>query len=133
VLHSEVARAARAALVDVVESGTAVRARSAFAFPDGSHLDVGGKTGTGDNRIESFGPRLRLEHSEVTSRSATFAFLIGTRHFGVITAYVEGQDAAEFGFTSSLPVQVLKLLAPSLAGLVQELPSVATAPPPRPS
>jgi membrane peptidoglycan carboxypeptidase len=133
VLHPEVARAARAALVDVVQSGTAVRARGSFELPDGAHFEVGGKTGTGDNRIESFGPRLRLERSEVTSRSATFAFLIGTRHFGVITAYVEGADAAEFGFTSSLPVQVLRLLAPSLAGLVTELPSVATAPPPRSS
>jgi hypothetical protein len=67
----------------------------------------------------------------VTSRSATFAFLIGDRHFGVITAYVEGEDAAEFGFTSSLPVHVLKLLAPPLTALIQQPASVATAPRPR--
>jgi len=132
VLRSEVANAVRAALLDVVESGSAVRARGAFALPDGTHLAVGGKTGTGDNRIESFGPGLRLEHSQVTSRSATFAFLIGDRHFGVITAYVEGGDAAEFGFTSSLPVQVLKLLAPSLAGLLQE-PALAAGTDPGPT
>ena len=131
VLSSEVASAVRAALLEVVESGTAVRARGAFALPDGTQLAVGGKTGTGDNRIETFGPGLRLEDSKVTSRSATFAFLIGDRHFGVITAYVEGEGAAEFGFTSSLPVQVLKQLAPSLASLVQEMPAVATGPPPR--
>jgi hypothetical protein len=69
----------------------------------------------------------------VTSRSATFAFLIGDRHFGVITAYVEGEDAAEFGFTSSLPVQVLKELAQPLASTLQQTPPVATGPPPRPS
>ncbi len=133
VLSSEVARAVRAALLEVVESGSAVRARGAFPLPDGTLLAVGGKTGTGDNRIETFGPGLRLEGSKVTSRSATFAFLIGDRHFGVVTAYVEGEGAAEFGFTSSLPVQVLKQLAPSLAGLVQETPAVATTPPPRQS
>ena len=127
VLNREVAQTVRAALIDVVENGTAVRARGAFALPDGSHLDVGGKTGTGDNRIETFGPGLKLERSQVTSRSATFAFLIGDRHFGVITAYVEGQDAAEFGFTSSLPVQVLKLLAPSITTLMQEPADVTTA------
>ena len=131
VLPSEVAQAVRAALLDVVENGTAVRARGAFALADGTRLAIGGKTGTGDNRIETFGPGLKLERSQVTSRSATFAFLIGDRHFGVITAYVEGEDAAEFGFTSSLPVQVLKLLAPTLAALMQEPASVATAPPPR--
>ncbi len=121
----------RSALLDVVESGSAVRARGAFTLPDGTPVAVGGKTGTGDNRIETFGPGVRLESSKVTSRSATFAFLIGDRHFGVITAYVEGEGAAEFGFTSSLPVQVLKQLAPSLAGLLQERREVATAPLPR--
>jgi hypothetical protein len=110
----------------VVENGTAVRARGAFALPDGTSLALGGKTGTGDNRIETFGPGLRLERSQVTSRSATFAFLIGDRHFGVITAYVEGGDAAEFGFTSSLPVQVLKFLAPALVDLMQEHPGDTT-------
>ncbi|HEY8152725.1 MAG TPA: transglycosylase domain-containing protein [Myxococcota bacterium] len=128
VLRSEVANAVRAALVDVVEAGTAVRARGAFALPDGTHLALGGKTGTGDNRIETYSTGLRLERSQVTSRSATFAFLIGDRHFGVITAYVEGEDAAGFGFTSSLPVEVLKRLAPALVGVLQEPVNVATAP-----
>jgi hypothetical protein len=114
-----VAEAARAALLDVVENGTAVRARGALTLPDGTSIAIGGKTGTGDNRFETFGPGMRLETSTVTSRSATFAFLIGDRHFGVITAYVEGEDAGGFGFTSSLPVQVLKELAPALVGLVQ--------------
>jgi membrane peptidoglycan carboxypeptidase len=129
VLHRAVARAVRTALVDVVENGTAVRARGAFALPDGSRLLVGGKTGTGDNRIERFGPGLELTGSQVTSRSATFAFLIGNRHFGVITAYVAGAQAADFGFTSSLPVQVLRQLAPALAELVRPEAQTATAPP----
>jgi hypothetical protein len=127
VLNRDVAETARKALIDVVESGTAVRARGAFVLPDGTKLAVGGKTGTGDNRIETFGPGLKLERSQVTSRSATFAFLIGDRHFGVITAYVEGEQAAGFGFTSSLPVQVLKFLAPALADRMQRTESVAAA------
>ncbi len=131
VLDREVAQTVRAALIDIVENGTAVRVRGAFSLPDGTNLAVGGKTGTGDNRFETFGPGLQLEGSRVTSRSATFAFLIGDRHYGVITAYVEGEDAADFGFTSSLPVQVLKLLAPSLSSLMQEPAQVARALPPR--
>jgi hypothetical protein len=131
VMPREVANAVQAALLDVVENGTAVRARGGIELPDGTRLALGGKTGTGDNRIQSFGRDLSLKSSQVTSRSATFAFLIGDRHFGVVTAYVEGSDAAEFGFTSSLPVQVLKLLAPSLAGVLQDPPRVATALPPR--
>jgi membrane peptidoglycan carboxypeptidase len=133
VLHSEVAEAVRAALLDVVENGTAVRARGALTLPDGTAVAIGGKTGTGDNRFETFGPGMRLESSKVTSRSATFAFLIGDRHFGVITAYVEGEDAAGFGFTSSLPVQVLKELAPALVGVIQHPLELATDPLPRPS
>jgi membrane peptidoglycan carboxypeptidase len=133
VLLSPVAWTVRKALIDVVENGTAVRARGAFRGPDGAGPAIGGKTGTGDNRIERFGRGLVPKSSEVTSRSATFAFLIGDRHFGVVTAYVEGADAADYGFTSSLPVQVLRLLAPSLAGLVEAPAGMATARRPRSS
>jgi hypothetical protein len=52
--------------------------------------------------------------SHVTSRTATFAFFVGERHFGVVTAYVPGPQAAEYDFTSALPTTVLKLLAPRL-------------------
>ena len=48
------------------------------------------------------------------SRTATFVFFIGDRYFGVITAYVPGQTAQNYNFTSALPVQILKNLAPEL-------------------
>jgi hypothetical protein len=50
----------------------------------------------------------------VVSRAATFVFFLGDRFFGVVTAYVTGPEAARYHFTSALPVQVLKGLAPSL-------------------
>jgi hypothetical protein len=37
------------------------------------------------------------------------------RYFGVLTAYVQGENASQYKFTSALPVAALKLLAPSLA------------------
>ena len=48
------------------------------------------------------------------SRAATFVFFLGDRFFGVVTAYVMGAEAARYSFTSALPVQVLKSLAPIL-------------------
>jgi hypothetical protein len=53
----------------------------------------------------------------VVNRSATFVFAIGDRYFGTLTAYVPGAQAAHYDFTSALPVQLLKLLAPSLLPL----------------
>jgi hypothetical protein len=50
----------------------------------------------------------------VVSRAATFVFFLGDRFFGVVTAYVTGPEAARYQFTSALPVQVLKSLAPIL-------------------
>jgi hypothetical protein len=113
-LPSEVAAAARSALIDVVEQGTARRLRGVYQRPDHQPLQVGGKTGTGDHRYESYGARGRLTGSRVVSRAATFVFFLGDRFFGVVTAYVTGPEAARYHFTSALPVQVLKSLAPSL-------------------
>jgi hypothetical protein len=76
---------------------------------------VGGKTGSGDNRFQSYGDNGRLLSSRVTSRTGTFAFFIGDRYFGVLTAYVQGENANQYRFTSALPVAAVKLLAPSLA------------------
>ncbi|MFI3184712.1 MAG: hypothetical protein QX198_01890, partial [Methylococcaceae bacterium] len=45
-------------------------------------------------------------------------FFLGSRHFGVITAYVAGADAAQYHFTSAVPVQVLKSLRPVLEPLL---------------
>lgn len=118
VLAPEVAQTLRNTLFGVVERGTAMRVRYAFKRPDGSFIAVGGKTGTGDNRREVYGTRGRLIKSDVINRTATFVFIIGDRFFGTVTAYVDGQDAAKYEFTSSLPVQVLKAMVPKLMPLV---------------
>jgi membrane peptidoglycan carboxypeptidase len=114
VMKAEVAATLKAALTDVVENGTARRLRGAFALKDKTTLTVGGKTGTGDNRIEVFGAGGQLVRSRSVSRTATFVFFVGDRYFGVITAYVPGQGAQNYNFTSALPVQILKNLAPEL-------------------
>lgn len=55
-----------------------------------------------------------MTSSRPVSRTATFAFFIGDRHFGVITASVSGRRAGNFHFTSVLPVELLNLLAPAI-------------------
>jgi membrane peptidoglycan carboxypeptidase len=114
VMKPEVAAALKDALTEVVENGTARRLRGSFKLKDGSELTVGGKTGTGDNRVEVFGAGGQLVRSRSVSRTATFVFFVGDRYFGVITAYVPGQGAQNYNFTSALPVQILKNLAPDL-------------------
>jgi hypothetical protein len=39
-----------------------------------------------------------------------------------MTAYVAGPDAEKYHFTSSLPVQIIKFLEPTLAPLVNKTP-----------
>ena len=120
VLRAEVAQVARETILGVVEQGTAKRVKGAYKLSDGTVLPVGGKTGTGDNRRDEYargGKRLR---STVMSRTATFAFFIGDRWFGVLTAYVPGVDAAKFDFTSALPSTLLKLLAPGILPSLME-------------
>jgi len=56
------------------------------------------------------------------SRAATFVFFLGDRFFGAVTAYVTGPEAVRYHFTSALPVQVLKGLAPTLTPLLERLP-----------
>ncbi len=114
----EVARTLRRALAGVVTDGTAKRLAGAFTLPDGASIPVGGKTGTGDNRHETYGPGGRVIQSRVINRTAVFVFYIGDRFFGTISAYVPGKEAGNYGFTSGLPVQVLKTLAPTLLPLL---------------
>jgi len=114
VLHPEVAAALREALATVVEGGTARRLNGSFLQASGEPLKVGGKTGTGDNRIQTVGAGGRLISSLALNRTATFVFYLGPNHFGTLTAYVPGQGADSFRFTSALPVQVLKGMAPIL-------------------
>jgi membrane peptidoglycan carboxypeptidase len=115
VLPLPVARALRRVLAEVVESGTARRVAGVFQEPGGKLIVVGGKTGSGDNRFDTFAGRGRLISSRPVSRTAAFAFYIGDRYFGIITASVAGKAAAQYQFTSALPLTVLKLLAPQIS------------------
>ncbi|MBV4456867.1 penicillin-binding protein [Pseudomonas sp. COR58] len=119
VMPSEVATAMREALSQVVDSGTAKRVSGSFRLADGSPLTMGGKTGTGDNRIEAIGSGGRILSSKSLNRTATFVFYIGGNHFGTLTAFVPGRSAENFTFTSALPVQVLKGMAPILTPYLQ--------------
>jgi membrane peptidoglycan carboxypeptidase len=114
----EVASVLRRALTGVVATGTATRLKGAYAASDGALLPVGGKTGTGDNRFETFGNGHSLVASRVVDRTATFVFFLGDRFFGTVTAYVPGRDAADYHFTSALAVSLLKALSPELTPLI---------------
>ncbi|MDD5580848.1 MAG: transglycosylase domain-containing protein [Methylobacter sp.] len=120
VLAPEITRVARSALMGVVEGGTASRLRGVYTDPDGKPMAVGGKTGTGDHRLEVWGDGGRLLESRFISRAATFAFFLGERFFGVITAYVAGPEAEHYQFTSSLPVQIIKFLKPTLSPMLNK-------------
>jgi membrane peptidoglycan carboxypeptidase len=119
VIPVEVARALRGALSQVVDAGTAKRVAGSFKLADGTPLAMGGKTGTGDNRIEAIGAGGRILSSKSINRTATFVFYIGDHHFGTLTAFVPGSTAQNFKFTSALPVQVLKGMAPLLMPYLQ--------------
>ena len=111
VMPAAAARVLRGVLAQVVEQGTAQRIRGAFA-ENGDTLAVGGKTGSGDNRyLARDGRPSSMRH---VSRTAAFTFYLGDRYFGVLTASVEGAQALQYVFTSSLPLAVLKLLAPAI-------------------
>jgi membrane peptidoglycan carboxypeptidase len=120
VFPAEIARALRPALEGVVERGTARRLAKAISAPDGSHLAVGGKTGSGDNRYKSFGPGGRLISSEAVSRTAAFVFYVGDRYFGVVTASIEGPSAGGYRFTSALPTEILKILSPAIEARMED-------------
>lgn len=119
VMPSEVATALRGALSQVVDAGTAKRVSGSFVQADGTPMAMGGKTGTGDNRIEAMGAGGRVISSKAINRTATFVFYIGGRYFGTLTAFVPGSSAQNFKFTSALPVQVLKGMAPILTPYLQ--------------
>lgn len=119
-LQPEICRTVKTALLDIVEHGTAVRGYKAFPLADGSYIPLGGKTGTGDQRFETVGKGGQVLESRVVNRTATFVFFLGPRFFGTLTCHVHGEVAKEYGFTSSLPVQLLKMMRPSLMPLILE-------------
>jgi membrane peptidoglycan carboxypeptidase len=114
VMAPAVAKTLRHMLAAVVETGTAQRVAGTFVMPDGTPVTVGGKTGSGDNRYDTFSKNGHVSSSRPINRTATFVFYVGNRYFGVITAHVNGRAAERYRFTSALPVTLLKMLAPSL-------------------
>ena len=118
VLAAEVAQVLKTALAQVVEQGTGRRLRGAFVDAQGVPLALGGKTGTGDNRHASWSAGSERTGPRVLNRTATFVFFIGERHFGTMTAFVPGPEAANYRFTSALSTQILKTLAPAIAAAI---------------
>ncbi|MBK7169724.1 MAG: hypothetical protein IPH83_11020 [Gammaproteobacteria bacterium] len=125
VLNADIAAVARAALIDVAENGTARALLGYVKRPDGTRHLVGGKTGTGDHRFEVYASPGRLISSRVVNRVATFVFMIDDRFYGTITAFVPGAQAAQYEFTSGLPVRLLGALMPTLAPLLERAPDPA--------
>ena len=85
---------------------------------DGTRHIVGGKTGPGDHRFEVFSGPGRVVESRVVNRVATFMFYIDDRFYGTITAFVPGAQAADYQFTSGLPVRLLGALMPTLTPML---------------
>jgi membrane peptidoglycan carboxypeptidase len=119
-LPVEITDLVRRSLVDVVENGTARRLKGGLRPANGKPVEVGGKTGTGDHRFETYGPGGRLLSTRIVSRSATFVFLMGDRFFGTMTTYVPEPYAVKYKFTSALSVQLLKSLTPTLTPMMGE-------------
>ncbi len=123
VMPAEVAQVTRRALLRVVNSGTARRIKDAYRDEEEKPLAVGGKTGTGDHRSKVIGADGGVRSAKVMNRAATFAFYIGDRFYGVVTAFVPGSKAAGYDFTSALAVQILKEMEPVLRPLVADRPA----------
>ena len=119
VLSPVIAQKLRQELVGVVEHGTARRAFQSVVLPNGSLMEVGGKTGTGDNRLRTYTAGGAQLQSQPLNRTAAFVFFIGDRYFGTVVAYVPGTEAGSFRFTSALPVQVFKLFVPQIRPLLE--------------
>ena len=119
-ISPEIARVAQTLLRDVVAGGTARRLAGGITFPNGKTLEVYGKTGTGDQRLNIYAKGRRLIESRKVNRTATFVFAIGDRFFGTLTAVVHEPYAKRYDFTSALAVQLLKSMAPELQPLLDE-------------
>ena len=120
VLEEAVASKVKQEMIGVVAKGTGGRASRSVVLRGGQIIAVGGKTGTGDNRLHVYAPGGAEIGSKVVNRTAAFVFLIGDRFFGTVVTYVPGEQAARYSFTSALPVQVFRHLAPKLRPLFEE-------------
>jgi membrane peptidoglycan carboxypeptidase len=122
VISEPIARTVRRVLGEVVDRGTARRLKGVFHGAANQPLPVGGKTGSGDNRYETFARDGTLLTARPVSRTGVFVFYLGERWYGVITASVAGDKAGDYSFTSSLPLAALKLLAPTLSAAIRHEP-----------
>ena len=129
----------KAVMREVVDDGTAKRVKGAYHDATGAVLPIGGKTGTGVQRYDECAPGGHLIASRVVNRTGTFAFYIGDKFFGTITAHVSGEDAANYAFTSALSAQMLRALVPIMNPLINasssavqetQMPVVLTPPSP---
>ena len=129
ILAPEIAQLVRAALLGVVANGTGRRAHSGISLSNGEVIPVGGKTGTGDNRRQSYSLNGQLIGSTVVNRTATFVFTIGDQFYGTILAYVPGPQAGSYKFTSALAVQIFKDLTPQFKSMIAGVASRAESRP----
>lgn len=121
VMPAEVAQVLRENLAGVVRQGTGRRLLAHYSLPNLPDLPIiGGKTGTGDNRISTVNSRGETVQSRALNRTATFAFYFSDKYFGVISVYLPGNAAADYFFTSALPLQVLNGMAPLLMPLLKQ-------------
>ncbi len=125
IFPAEVGQVLKVALADVVTRGTARRLQGTYVDDMGARLAIGGKTGTGDHRFEVYSASGQVLESRVMNRTATFAFYIGPRFFGVMTAFVPGEAAADYRFTSGIAVQIVKVMEPALRPLLLGKPEPA--------
>lgn len=120
VMPRTVARALKGLMHEVVEQGTARRVQGCLADASGRAIDIGGKTGSGDNRVEKFSPSAALLSSRAINRTASFVFTVGDRYFGMVSAYVDGEEAGQYSFTSSLALQAFRAaLVPAIEDVVR--------------
>lgn len=118
VMSPEVAQVLKYALRQVVKAGTGARVRGEFLRSTGDPMDVGGKTGTGNNQFKTFRSTAEVISAKIINRTSTFVFFCD-RFFGIVTAHVPGEAAGDYGFTSALAVQTLKTLKPAIEPLIQ--------------
>lgn len=119
VLPAVVAEKVRDEMLGVVANGTGRRAFHSVVLDNGTVIPVGGKTGTGDNRVHIYGRGGGEIGSKTMNRTAAFVFFIGDRFFGTVVSFVPGAEAGSYRFTSALPVQVFTRLVPGIRPLVE--------------
>jgi membrane peptidoglycan carboxypeptidase len=119
VLSPVLAGKVREEMLGVVANGTGRRAFRSVTQSDGAVIPVGGKTGTGDNRLHMYARSGAEIGSTAMNRTAAFVFFIGDRFYGTVVAFVPGAEAGSYRFTSALPVQVFTRLMARIGPLVE--------------